>query len=468
MANPLALNLLIALLSTSSVANAAEPESPDLAQYQVIRVLHIDAERTGLLGSLSFFGDDLQLWSDELEGEDLELRATSLGLDVLEALGVEYSTVIPDLQAWRDEKLAGSGKRGFFDSLQSYAAHVLFMQQLAAAHPDVAQVIQVGTTVEGSVIYGLRIGRGESPKPGLLYHGVQHGNEAAGASVIAYVADQLLGGYGVDPDLTALVDEVDWFLVPVVNVDRYLIGRYNANGVDLNRNWGGPGSGQDPSGGPYPFSEPETASLRDLLLAHPNIQLHIDYHGYVNWFMWAWGHKDERCKDHGTYRRVGLRVKQMLLDAGARPYCANRVYHCAYPVYGGSIDYSVGDLGIWGYAIEVYNDHMPDICEQFLGTNLYLGQRVWDCNGNGIQDAEDIAGGSSADANGNQTPDECECFGDVNFDGSVDLRDLSIVLANFGVAADQDINDGDLDDDDDVDLDDLGLFLTQFGRVCMP
>jgi uncharacterized repeat protein (TIGR01451 family) len=37
-----------------------------------------------------------------------------------------------------------------------------------------------------------------------------------------------------------------------------------------------------------------------------------------------------------------------------------------------------------------------------------------DCNGNGIADAEDIAGGTSGDENGNGVPDECEDAGDLD------------------------------------------------------
>ncbi|MBL8803565.1 MAG: hypothetical protein JNN27_16305 [Planctomycetes bacterium] len=32
----------------------------------------------------------------------------------------------------------------------------------------------------------------------------------------------------------------------------------------------------------------------------------------------------------------------------------------------------------------------------------------YDCNGNGVEDAVDIAGGYSGDENGNGIPDECE------------------------------------------------------------
>ena len=36
------------------------------------------------------------------------------------------------------------------------------------------------------------------------------------------------------------------------------------------------------------------------------------------------------------------------------------------------------------------------------------GDPFYDCNHNGVADAVDIAQGSSADANGNGIPDECE------------------------------------------------------------
>lgn len=36
------------------------------------------------------------------------------------------------------------------------------------------------------------------------------------------------------------------------------------------------------------------------------------------------------------------------------------------------------------------------------------GPAEYDCNGNGVEDAVDIAGGYSADEDGNGIPDECE------------------------------------------------------------
>jgi hypothetical protein len=60
---------------------------------------------------------------------------------------------------------------------------------------------------------------------------------------------------------------------------------------------------------------------------------------------------------------------------------------------------------------------------------------------------------------------EDECFGDVDGDNDVDLEDLSILLAHYGMSG-ASHEDGDLDDDGDVDLDDLTLLLSVYGTTC--
>lgn len=57
------------------------------------------------------------------------------------------------------------------------------------------------------------------------------------------------------------------------------------------------------------------------------------------------------------------------------------------------------------------------------------------------------------------------CAGDVNFDGSIDLADLNIVLANFGFGTTPGRS-GDANFDGSVDLADLNLILASFGSNC--
>jgi hypothetical protein len=53
------------------------------------------------------------------------------------------------------------------------------------------------------------------------------------------------------------------------------------------------------------------------------------------------------------------------------------------------------------------------------------------------------------------------CLGDLNFDGSVSLADLALLLSAFGQSAG-----GDLNGDCSTSLADLALLLANFGNVC--
>jgi hypothetical protein len=89
-----------------------------------------------------------------------------------------------------------------------------------------------------------------------------------------------------------------------------------------------------------------------------------------------------------------------------------------------------------------------------------------DCNANGWCDDVDIASGTSQDANANGIPDECDCWGDLDASGVIDLADLSALLTNFGLPSGMQYSDGDLDADGDVDLADLSALLERYGVAC--
>ncbi len=83
-----------------------------------------------------------------------------------------------------------------------------------------------------------------------------------------------------------------------------------------------------------------------------------------------------------------------------------------------------------------------------------------DCNRNCIADTDDIFGGTSLDANGNNIPDECECLANLDGDDDVDVADLLILIKNFGSTGSLL---GDLDGDQDVDVADLIALIAVWG-----
>ena len=73
----------------------------------------------------------------------------------------------------------------------------------------------------------LRIGKQrDGSKVGVFLYCQEHGNEIATSGVCLETAERLVRNYGTDPQTTALVDNLDIFIVPQINGD-------GANALDL-------------------------------------------------------------------------------------------------------------------------------------------------------------------------------------------------------------------------------------------
>ncbi len=461
----LACGALMGLLAAPSAA--APPTGFD--GHQVVHIVVRDALDMDTVRGLQSLGDDFEVWSEVIKPGLVEARVAPAALPMLDFSGLEYAVVIPDLQTYLNNAFGGPQDAGFFDALRTYDEHVQFMQQLVATYPNLVSMENLGLSVEGRPLWALRLTGPGYAKPTVFFHGAEHGNESATSSIVAYIANHLLTNYQTNPQVAALVDRVEWVLLPIMNPDGYVRNRrYNAHNVDLNRNWDGPGAGQDPSGGAYPFSEPETQHLRDLILAEPGIRVHVDLHGYVPWIMWVWGHIPDHCPEHATYLQLGGQMRDRIAAAGGGTYDIGTIYEVAYPVSGCSTNYSYAVGGRWAFGIEVRNNTMPAICQQFLNAMLYLGAWIWsyDCNANGVPDAQDILAGTSTDVNHDGTPDECQGVGDVNCDYAVDFGDINpfvLALTNPGGYQQQYPNcplpNRDINGDGRVDFGDINPFV---------
>lgn len=127
----------------------------------------------------------------------------------------------------------------------TYDELVTRLNTLAATYPAICRLEQIGLSVDGRYLLALVISDHprtdeDEPKPRIV--GGIHGDERLSVTIPVRLAEWLLQNYGgTDADglrATALVDELEIWILPLLNPDGYESNtRANRNGIDLNRNF---------------------------------------------------------------------------------------------------------------------------------------------------------------------------------------------------------------------------------------
>lgn len=181
-----------------------------------------------------------------------------------------------------------------WDTYPTYSAYVAMMNGFASSYPNLCQIINVGTTVNGRAILVAKISdnvASEEKEPEVLLTSTIHGDETTGWILMLRLIDTLLSQYGTDPRLANIVNSMELYIGPNTNPDGTYYGgdntvasarRYNANGIDLNRNY--PDYDGSLNEGAI---QPETQSLMDFANAHSFV-FGINYHGGAEVVNYPW------------------------------------------------------------------------------------------------------------------------------------------------------------------------------------
>jgi len=139
------------------------------------------------------------------------------------------------------ERMASKSPMDTTRDYHTYETLVAELQSIAAAHPSFCNLYNIGPTVQGRALWFMQISDNpdlEEDELEFWYISSMHGNEVVGKEMCMYLINYLVDNYGLDPAITALINETDIWIMPSMNPDGTANGsRYNANGVDLNRNF---------------------------------------------------------------------------------------------------------------------------------------------------------------------------------------------------------------------------------------
>ncbi|KAI0481884.1 hypothetical protein F4859DRAFT_438344 [Xylaria cf. heliscus] len=315
------------LLAIAALGTTASPVSaPTKVSYDGYKVYRVTIPSDG---SISSAGIELQRRRAG-DGWAVDVAVSPDAIAAFEA-STDAEILSHDLGADFAAESAGSGdvffkhKAGaalpgleWFNAYHAYADHVAYWAALHDALPGNSELIVAGTSFEGRPIQGIHLwGKGgKDSKPAIFFNGNVHAREWITSVVVEYILYQLVTGYKNDSLVQKVLDNYDFYVLPVVNPDGFVytqttnrLWRKNrqvrsnttAVGTDINRNWsvgwGGDGSSPNPSSETFsgfaPHDTPETAALAAYagkLRDRHGIKLYVDWHSYAQVILLSYGY----------------------------------------------------------------------------------------------------------------------------------------------------------------------------------
>jgi len=377
--------------------------------YKVLRVKVVDREAAARLHQI---GDDLgEFWSDLPERHaDIMISPDNLETvsENLVKEGFEFSTLIENVaDLMRLERIAHEDERTVLNadhpmtwtSYHSTTDINAYLSYLATTYPDLVALEVIGKSYEGADMTVVKICKGGcGNKPAMWIDGGIHAREWITPAVVTFMIRQLVEIQ--DPEEADLLDNLDWYILPVVNPDGYEYTRSGdrlwrktrskngglCRGADANRNYGyhfDDGGSSDSScsetyHGPSAFSEVENQNIRDFVNAHKDqIKFFNTIHSYSQLVLLPWGFTSSPPPTYDKLFNLATKANAALEAVHGKSYEVGCIPCLLYVASGGSLDWALGEAGIpYSMAMELrdtglYGFLLPP--EQIIPT----GEETW-------------------------------------------------------------------------------------------
>jgi hypothetical protein len=110
-----------------------------------------------------------------------------------------------------------------FDKYHSADVVYTWLKRWAEKYPDLITLYNVGESYEGRPIIQITLtnkkaGK-DTDKPAAFFEGGRHSGEVSGTESVLWLTKYLLDNYGIDPDVTHLIDSKTIYLKPINNPD---------------------------------------------------------------------------------------------------------------------------------------------------------------------------------------------------------------------------------------------------------
>ncbi|GAB4196501.1 MAG: hypothetical protein Tsb002_29890 [Wenzhouxiangellaceae bacterium] len=387
----------------------------------VVRVYGIDA------AALSEIHKQFDVWGADSDDHYAVVGIRNRAeLERLQALGHTVRIDPKFTERYRQPLMLGFGNDTIpnFPCYRTVEATFTTAQNIVTAQPQLAELFDIGDTwertqnnAEGFDLWVLRLTNEAiaGPKPTLFVMSGIHARELTTAELMTRFAERLSQGYGVDADITWLLDHHEVHLLLQSNPDgrkqaeagqlwrkntneNYCGTTSSSRGADLNRNfpwqWGGAAS-TNPCGetyqGPTPASEPEVQAVVDYVRAlFPDQRdeplnvaapldatgVFIDVHSFSQLVLWPYGFSNS-AGQAPNQPQLSTLGRRLAFFNGYRPQQILGLTAAS----GSTADFAYGELGVAAYAFELGTEFFQqcstfenNILEQNIDAMLYAAK----------------------------------------------------------------------------------------------
>ncbi|MBO6026904.1 MAG: carboxypeptidase regulatory-like domain-containing protein [Bacteroidales bacterium] len=247
---------------------------------------------------------------DRVDGNVVTAYANNKEFAEFQKMGYEITLQTPPSMLFEAEMWDGNNRAAYdWDQYPTYEAYENMMYQFATDHPDKCEILTLGTLPSNRKILVAHINNGSGAgKPKFLYTSTIHGDETTGWMLMLRMIDYILENPTL-PECANVLENIDLYVGPNTNPDGTYHGgnsnvngatRYNANGVDMNRNYADPHGSAHPDGNAY---AQETEWFMQLAQDN-NFVMGANYHGGEEVMNYPWDNTYTLHADDQWYQLI--------------------------------------------------------------------------------------------------------------------------------------------------------------------
>ncbi|KAF7468540.1 mast cell carboxypeptidase A [Marmota monax] len=366
--------LLVALLATTI---AIAPVHFD--REKVVRVKPQDENQVSIMKNLAK-DNELDFWYPDAINHvaanmTVDFRVSGKEFQSIQSAldqnRMHYEILIDNLQEeiekQFDVKEAIPGRHSYA-KYNNWDKIVAWTEKMVDKHPEMVSRIKIGSTFEDNPLYILKIGKKDERRKSIFMDCGIHAQEWISPAFCQWFVYQAAKSYGKNKIMTKILDRMNFYVLPVFNVDGYIWSwtqdrmwkknrskNHNSKcvGTDLNRNfnvsWHSSPNTDDPCQdtyrGPAPESEKETKAVADFIRSHlKSIRAYISFHSYSQMLLFPYGYTLKLPPNHEDLTKVARIGTDVLSTRYETQYIYGPIASTAYPTSGSSLDwaYSLG------------------------------------------------------------------------------------------------------------------------------